>query len=229
MTSVRLSLIVAVGALFTSSPALAQDLSHYRNFVLGSSFNAVITASGARPAAVKVLYERPARIQELDWRPGYGGAVDLRPDPVRALTFAFVDNALYQIVVTYDRNRTDALTDADVIESLTATYGAPAPAAAPVRSRTSPDETRRDSVVVAHWESPVASLTLFRGSYTPELQLVLVSTPLGARALGAIREAKRLDAVEAPQRAIDQRKKEAADADAAREKTRSTNKGAFRP
>jgi hypothetical protein len=229
MTSVRLSLIAALGLLLSILPALAQDLSQYRNFVLESSFTAVITASGARPAAAKVLYERPARIQELDWRPGYGGVVDRQPDPVRQLTFAFVDNALYQIVVTYDRNRTDALTNADVIESLTATYGAPAPAAAPLPSRTSPDETRPDSIVVAHWESPAASLTLFRGTYTPELQLVLVSKPLGARALAAIREAKRLDVLEAPQRAIDQRRKEAADADAAREKTRSTNKGAFRP
>jgi hypothetical protein len=229
MTSVRLSLIAAVGVLLTISPALAEDLSHYRNFVLESNVNAVITASGARPAAVKVLYERPARIQELDWRPGYGSVVDLRPDPVRQLTFSFVDNALYQIVVTYDRSRTDALTNADLIESLTATYGAPAPAAARLRSRTSPDETQPAGIVVAYWETAAASVTLFRGSYTPELQLVLVSKPLGARALATIRESKRLDVLEAPQRAIEQRRKEAADADAAREKTRSTNKGAFRP
>jgi hypothetical protein len=225
--SVRLSLIVAVAMFFSISPALAQDLSRYRNYVLESSFDAVIAASGARPADAKVLHERPARIRELDWRPAFAGNFEAHPDPVRQIIFTFVDEALYQVVVTYDRDRTDGLTNADVIESLTATYGAPGPT--PPQSRTAADETRFDSVAVARWETAVASLTLFRAAYTPELQLVLVSKPLGGRALDAIREAKRLDALDAPRRAIEQRKKEAADAEAARDKARSTNKGAFRP
>jgi hypothetical protein len=227
MTGVRLSLIVAVAMFFSISPALAQDLSRYRNYVLESSFDAVIAASGARPANVKVLYERPARIRELDWRPAYSGTFTAKPDPVRQIMFTFVDEALYQVVVAYDRDRTDGLTNADVIESLTTTYGAPMPAAP--RSRAAADESPFDGVVVARWESAAASITLFRSAYTPEMQLVLISKPLGTRALNAIRESKRLDVIEAPRRAIEQRKKEAADADAAREKTRSTNKGAFRP
>jgi hypothetical protein len=226
MNSVRLSL-AALGVLLSISPALAQDLARYRNYVLESSFDAVVAASGARPADAKVLHERPARIRELDWRPAYTGAFVSQPDPVRQITFTFVDEALYQVVITYDRDRTDGLTNADVIESLTATYGAPVPV--PQRLRSATDESRLDTIAVARWESAAASLTLFRAAYTPELQLVLVSKPLGARAFNAIREAKRLDALDAPRRAIEQRKKEAADADAAREKTRSTNKGAFRP
>lgn len=54
------------------------------------------------------------------------------------------------------------------------------------------------------------------------------SKPLSFRARNAIREAVRLDAAEAPGRELDQRKKEAAEASAAREKTRVTNKAAFR-
>jgi hypothetical protein len=223
----RLSLIAAVGVLLTISPALAQDLSRYRDYVLESSFDAVIAASGARATDAKVLHERPARIRELDWRPAYAGVLAAQPDPVRQITFTFVGEALYQVVVTYDRDRTDGLTNADVIESLTATYGAAVPAAP--RPRSAADESRLDSVAVARWESTAASVTLFRAAYTPEMQLVLVSKPLGARALNAIREAKRLDALDAPRRAVEQRKKEAADADAAREKKRSTNKDAFRP
>jgi hypothetical protein len=38
-----------------------------------------------------------------------------------------------------------------------------------------------------------------------------------------------LDAAEAPQRELNQRKKDAADASAAQEQTRATNKAAFRP
>ena len=49
---------------------------------------------------------------------------------------------------------------------------------------------------------------------------------IGARA--AIKEAGRLDTKEAPQRELDQRTKEAADARVASEKARVTNKAAFR-
>jgi hypothetical protein len=226
MNSLRFSAVAAIGLFLIVSAASAQDLSRYRNYALESSFNTVIATSGARPANAKVLYERPARIRELDWRPAYTSAF-AHADPVRQITFTFIDEALYQVVVTYDRDRTDGLTDADLIESLTATYGAPVPA--PPRSRTAAADSRLDSVAVARWESAATTITLFRAAYTPELQLVLISKPLGSRALNAIRESKRLDVVEAPRRAIEQRKKEAADAEAAREKTRSTNKGAFRP
>ena len=46
-----------------------------------------------------------------------GGAL---ADPVRGAVFSFCDDALYQVVVNYDRDRTNGLTDSDVIESLTA-------------------------------------------------------------------------------------------------------------
>src|SRR6185312_7892394 len=105
----------------------------------------------------------------LDWRPAYAGVFAAQPDPVRQITFTFVDDALYQVIVTYDRDRTDGLTNADVVGLLTATYGAPT--TAPQRSRTPTDETRYDTVAVARWESAAASLTLFRAAYTPELQL----------------------------------------------------------
>lgn len=49
------------------------------------------------------------------------------------------------------------------------------------------------------------------------------------RARSAVREAIRLDAVEAPRREAAQRKKDAGDASAARDKTRVANKAAFRP
>jgi hypothetical protein len=44
-----------------------------------------------------------------------------------------------------------------------------------------------------------------------------------------VREAIRLDAVEAPRREAEQRKKAAGDAKATRDKTRIGNKAAFRP
>jgi hypothetical protein len=224
----RRPFVIAVGLIFSVQLASAQDLSRYRAFALESSLDAVITASGARGADAKTLHERPAAIQELQWRAPYVRSGDTLADPVRDIAFSFYNNALYQLIVNYDRERTEGLTNNDIIESLSVAYGAPAPTA--VKTRTSaPAEAFPDSIVLARWDSAESLLTLIRGSYTPEFQLILISKPLSTRARSAIREAVRLDAIEAPRRESELRKKEAGDASAARDKTRVTNKAAFRP
>jgi hypothetical protein len=65
--------------------------------------------------------------------------------------------------------------------------------------------------------------------YSPEFQLMLTSKALSTRARSAIREAARLEIADAPRREVEQRKKEAANAAAARDKARAANKAAFRP
>ena len=187
----------------------------------------VIVASGARAADAKKLYERPATIQELQWRAPYILSGDTLADPVREIGFTFYNDALYQVIVSYDRARTEGLTNDDIIESISAAYELPALATA--RSRTNPPvEAFPDSIVLARWETAESLVTLIRGSYTPEFQLILISKPLNTRAGSAIREAIKLDAIEAPRQESEQRKKEAADASAARDKARVTNKAAFR-
>ena len=228
MNSAHVLIAVAVGVAFSGPPASAQDLSRYRAYVLESSLDDVIAASGARLADAKSLHERPAKIQELEWRAPYERSGSPLADPVREVEFTFYNDALYQVVVTYDRDRTEGLTNADIVASLSATYGAPALASAQTRtSRVA--EALVDNIVVARWDSDSASLTLLRGAYSPDLQLILVSKPLSTRARAAIREAVRLDAIEAPRRDLEQRKKEVADATAARDQARTTNKAAFRP
>ena len=149
--------------------------------------------------------------------------------PIRCeISFTFYNDALYQVIVNYDRDRTEGLTNSDIVESLSAAYGVPTLASA--RTRTSPPaEAFPDSIVLARWENAESLLTLLRGVDTPEFQLILISKPLSTRARSAVREAIRLDAIEAPRREAEQRKKEAGDASAARDKTRITNKAAFRP
>ena len=225
MNSARASLIAAVGLVFSAEVVSAQDSFRYRTYVLESSLESVVAASGARAADVKTLHERPARIQELEWRAPYGSAGSEQADPVRDVSFTFYNDALFQILVSYDRDRTEGLTNNDVIESLSATYGVPVPKAARRRPAAAPP----DSVVLAQWENAASSLTLVRGEYPAEFQLLLISKPLTARARSSMQEAIRLDAIEAPRRELDQRNKEVADASAARDKTRTTNKAAFRP
>jgi hypothetical protein len=221
-------LVIAVTLLVSGQTASAQDMDRYRVYALESSLESVVAASGARSADATTIHERPATIQELQWRAPYVSSTATLADPVRAIAFTFYNDALYQVIVTYDRERTEGLTNSDILESLSATYGVPTLASA--RTRTNPSaEAFPDSIVLARWESAKSLVTLVRGSFTPEYQLILISKPLSTRARGAIREAVRLDAVEAPRRESEQRKKEARDASTARDKARIANKAAFRP
>jgi hypothetical protein len=225
MNCARVVLIAIIVSVLSPQLGSAQDLSRYRTYVLDSSLESVISVSGTRAADVKTLHERPAKIQELEWRAPYVRSGTELADPVGGATFSFCDGGLYQVVVSYDRDRTDGLTDNDIIGSLIAVYGEPVLKAA--RSR--PAAAHPDAIVLAQWDSPGSSLTLVRSAYSAEFDLVLISKALSTRAQNAIREAGRLDALEAPRRELEQRKKEVADANAARDKARTTNKAAFRP
>ena len=198
MNSTR-PLVIAVGLILSVQLASAQDMSRYRAYALESSLDAVIATSGARRADAKTLHQRPASIQELQWRAPYVSSGDTLADPVLEIAFTFYNDALYQVVVNYDRDRTEGLTNKDILDALSATYGVPALASA--RTRTSPPaEAFPGGIVLARWETAESLVTLIRGSDTPEFQLILVSKPLSTRARSAIREAIRLDAIEAPRR-----------------------------
>lgn len=221
-------LVICVSLVAWGQPVQAQTLSRYRAYVLESSVETVVTTSGARANEVNTLHERPARIQELQWRAPYASPASAPVDPVRAVAFTFVNDALYQVFVTYDRERTAGLTNEDIIQALSASYGPPALKSTIVRTEL-PSVVLDDAIVLAQWSDATTSLTLLRGMYSPDFQLILLSKALSARARGAIREAIRLDALEAPQREMEKRKQELAEASAARDKTRETNKAAFQP
>ena len=70
MNSTR-PLVIAVGLILGAQLVFAQDISRYRGYVLESSFDSVVEASGARAADAKTLHERPATIQQLEWRAPY--------------------------------------------------------------------------------------------------------------------------------------------------------------
>jgi hypothetical protein len=229
MMNMRIAALASLGFVLGGQPVVAQAPFSYREHALGSSVASVVKISGARASDTKTPHERPARIEELPWRAPYVLSGTQLADPVRDVLFSFYDDQLFQVVVTYDPDRMEGLTNDDVIESLSATYGVPllvhqrAPRSAATAD--SPTET----TIVARWEDAASMLTLTRGTYSPQFRLVLISKTLNARASAAVKEAVRLDAVEAPQRELDQRKKHVADARAATVKARVVNKAAFKP
>ena len=232
MTRLRTVVVASiVTVVFGGPPLIAQQqqLSKYRGYVLGTSVASVVKISAARHSDSRTLHERPAKIQELAWRAPSTGSAAEKTDPVRDVLFSFYDDKLYRIVVTYDRDRTEGLTNDDVVESIAGTYGPPLlphvkPAFSPL-----PTGALGETVVVARWEDDASMLTLTRGTYWPQFQLVLISKTLNPLALVAIKDALRLEKQEAPQRELDQRRQEAADAGIASRKARVVNKAAFRP
>lgn len=219
---------VIAGSLIVSSAATGQDLSRYRDYVLESSVVSITSSSGARATEIRTLHQRPVSIKELRWRAPYIYNAAAPVDSVREITFSFYDDSLYQMIVHYDRDRTEGLTDDDIVDSLSRTYG-------DANVTSEPDRPARlmeawtDTVVLARWEDTDSLVTLARGTYAPEFRLIVMSKSLSGLATTAIREAVRLNTLEAPQREAARRKLDAEDAHAALDKKRSDNKATFRP
>ena len=229
MTHVHITAITFLAFAFGVQPLAAQEMSRYRDYVLASSLASVIATSGVRESGVRTTHERPARIQELEWRAPYMSSSGAAADPVRDVQFRFYDDQLYQVIVSYDRDRMEGLTNNDVIELLSATYGTPLLLNARRAGAVPPLDEGARVTVVARWEDTDSLLQLTRDPYAPQLKLVLLSKALAARADVAMKEALRLDVHEAPQRELDRREKAEADARVADEKARVVNKAAFRP
>ena len=232
MIRARIS-IVLLSSLWLFPVVLdAQELDRYRDARLGSSLVAVATANGLTPADAKSVHQRPAIIQDLEWRsPRFLSASVATDDPVSQVVFTFYNDQLFRIVVGYDRQRTEGLTDADLIETLSATYGSPSALAGTSRKpRVSESSEDRDpATVIARWENPESSVTLLRQSYPTPVSLVVLSKRLAYHARAAATEGARLDRIEAPQRELDRRRQEADAVRVSGENARPANKAKFKP
>lgn len=230
MIRMRTLMFVSLG-LWLSGPVLdAQTLDRYRNVQLGSGVAAVAVANGLTSADGKVIHERPATIYELEWRSALSlGGTEAAGDPVRGITFSFYNDQLFRIVVNYDRERTEGLTDADLIAAIAATYGPPMTSTAAKLRASEAGANLDQATAIARWENGDASITLLRARYPTPVSLLVVSQRLDKLARVASAEAIRLDVLEGPRREVDRKKQEAEALRLADEKARPANKAAFRP
>jgi hypothetical protein len=218
----------SLGANPVSARSLdAPDLSRYREFQFGMDLAAVAKLVEMKPSEAKVVHQRPAVIQELEWQPQLS-RTSSQADPVKGIFFSFYNGDLFRIVVNYDRYKTEGLTTEDVAKAISARYGTATKPDAEVIFSSS--QVYNDSeVAIARWEDSQYSFNLFRSSYQPTFGVVAFSKRVDALARAAIAEAIRLDEQEAPQREIERQKKQDADDSAALEKARLGNKPNFRP
>jgi hypothetical protein len=220
--SIRFLILVAVLAL-VSSRAGAADLATYRAFTLGTSTASVMVSTGSAPQDLKNVYERPAVLQELSWRPPY----TREPDSLAGIVFSFLDDRLYRMVITYDRSRTEGLTTQDMITSLSAVYGPRSTLTAPVAARS--NDILDAPMPIAHWRQEDTLIVLNQSAYTRGFGVVITAVKTEAAAKKAHAAAVVIDAREAPAREAARAKAEIQARQAAEEKTRATNRDAFKP
>lgn len=205
----------------------AADFSSYRGFRFGSSVAAGARRAGTVPSAVKVVHRRPALIQELEWQPAFVYSSDsTKAESVREGLLRFYNGQLFQIVTTYDRQRVEGMTEANMVEALSKTYGTATKPTVNIAYRSNYGEI---APVIARWENAEYAYSLVRTGDQSSFALILSLKRLDALAQTAIVEAGRLDELEAPQRAIDLEKRQAAESRLTLDKARSANMPNFRP
>jgi hypothetical protein len=120
------TLAIGLIVLLFAPPAQSQDHKRYRDYRLGSDLKSVAALAKIPVAGAKTVHERPSLIQDLEWRQPYLmiESATKQSDPVQRMVFSFYDDQLFRVVISYDRRRTSGLTDPDMIEALSATYGA---------------------------------------------------------------------------------------------------------
>jgi len=237
MLNARSLTIGALGLVLSTHALQGQERSRYRDFQLGGDLASVSALTGVARSEAKTVHQRPAVIQELEWRPRYfvSGSTATQNDPVQQIVFSFYDDQLSKMVVDYDRDRTAGMTDADMIDAISTAYGPPlTPAVKKTRTVTSRIE-EESGRPVARWGDAdysvvlYQSLDLYRSSSDPRFRIIVTSPRLEALARTAEAQAIRLDGREAPQREIARQKKEVEDTRMSQAKARIANKAVFRP
>jgi hypothetical protein len=198
----------------------AQSLSQYRDFALGSTVARVAATTGVPLSAFRTVYEKPALLQDFEWRPSHYAASGTQTDTIDQITFTFYNDQLSRMVVVYDSSQTSGMTNGDMVAAFTPMYGPPA-----TTGRVSEDP--EFGLSVARWQNSSAAVALYRG--TAAWRLVLTSPALHAAAATATAQALRIEERDAPARERAQRRQDEAAERARQEETRRTNKAAFQP
>jgi hypothetical protein len=214
-------------ALF-SSLATAQDLSKYRDFQCGTRLESIAEQIHMDVASAKTIHQRPAMIQTLQWDQLSYANPSANERSLRSMRFDFYNGELFKIIVAYDPVGTDGLTTQDMVDAISGIYG---PATNPDRTILVPSASMYEDnqKVLGCWENDQYSYSLFRSRYGNAFGLMVTSKKLDLVATDAIREAERLDKLEAPAKEIARQKQQEADRRTERENARLISKPNFRP
>jgi len=126
-------------------------------------------------------------------------------EPVREGLLRFYNGELFQIATTYDRQKVEEMTEADIVEAISLAYGTATKLAVEIAYHSNYGEV---APVIARWENSEYSYNRIRTGDHASFALILNLKRLDALARAAIVEARRWDVLEAPQKAIDLQQKQ---------------------
>jgi hypothetical protein len=94
----------------------ATDFSSYRGLKFGMTLATAAKKAGIPLGDAKIIHQRPALIQEIEWYPWppvLADPVKADPqmaDPVREGMLCFINGEFFRIVTTYDRYKIEGMT-----------------------------------------------------------------------------------------------------------------------
>jgi hypothetical protein len=230
MISIRNLGVSVLGVVLSTYAVNGQAGANYREFRFGSDVASVSALTGVSASQAKTLHERPAMLQELQWRRGYRAPGPGPADSVREFVFSFYNDQLFRLVIDYDHDRTAGMTDTDMIDAISTIYGSTLKPLLGTGGAQGSEGEDDSGTRIARWGDAEYSAVLYRSSfYTSRFRMIVTDVRLHALARTAEVRALQLDEREAPQREIARQKKEADETRAAEEKSRAANKAVFKP
>lgn len=179
--------IAALGLAASATLAVAQGRPHYRSYAMGDDLQATAHRLGVPVLDATTTPAVSGAVQELRWHARYvrrGTAP--AGDPVDRLVFSFFEHRLFRIVIDYAPDRTEGMTEADMVAAVSALFGEPARRTL-VASATAAVPVRPSETVIAHWVSGDQAVVLLAIQGRTAFRMIVVSTALEnlARASGA--------------------------------------------
>lgn len=228
MNRVLVLTVVCAASLAPSMASATSPLSSYRDVTLGDSVQTVVDTLKAPLSEVKIVHERPTLVQQLTWRPHRSlSGQTVEPDSLAEMVLTFHLGRLVRIAVSYNRERTAGLTDADLLEALGATYGTAMLTARPTTPSGSTGSP--DPEPIARWSDADTLVVLWRQDYPERVRLTLTAMVEDLAMQMAIADGVRLESSEAPARDLARRNAEAAAVLTKAEDARRDNKAKFKP
>ena len=222
MMAGRLVGLSIICAAMMSAATPGRDFSSYRGMQFSMNVPAAAKQAGMNATDARTVHQRPALIQELEWRPRF---VEMT-DPAKEGMLYFFNGELFRMEITYDSYKVEGMTAEDMIGALSEPYGTATRPAAEIAYHSVYGET---AAVLARWENPEYSYNLVRTGDRSSYALVLYSKRINALAQMARTEAVKLEAQEAPRRELEAQRKLDDEAKVALDKARSLNRPNFRP
>jgi hypothetical protein len=225
MHAASVATIVCAALLAVQVVSASPVYSRYRGVSIGDSVSVVVASLHLTPGDVAIVHARPAMIQQLTWRPNQFFASKAGPPEALAeMVLTFHLGRLARVVATYDRDRTEGLTNADLHDSFTTIYGTPmlVPTAGGVRSSSEPE-------IIGQWGDGETLVVLWREAYPRRFKVTVSSVAADRLLQGALASGARLEATEAPTRDMVRRLSEELTQRRLDEQSRLDNKSAFKP